>query len=172
MTDFLILLNHLLTVLYLYFNTICVFYKYMLLIQCPCWPYHIFVVVQLLTPVQHFVTSWTAACQASLPFTISPSFPILMFSESVMPSNHLIHCHPLSVLPSIFPSIRVFSNELAFRISWPKYLSFSISPSNECSGLISFMMDWFDLLAVQSAHHTDTMCVWVDYIEISFYFFF
>ena len=94
-----------------------------------------------------------------LPFTISPSLPILMFSESVMPSNHLICCHPLSVLPSIFPSIRVFSNELAFRISWPKYLSFSISPSNECSGLISFMMDWFDLLAVQSAHHTDTMCV-------------
>ena len=98
-----------------------------------------------------------------LPFTISPSLPILMFSESVMPSNHLIHCHPLSVLPSIFPSIRVFSNELAFRISWPKYLSFSISPSNEYSGLISFRMDWFDLLAVQSAQHTDTigLCVCV-----------
>ena len=84
-----------------------------------------------------------------LPFTISPSLPILMFSESVMPSNHLICCHPLSVLPSIFPSIRVFSNELAFRISWPKYLSFSISPSNEYSGLISFRIDWFDLFAVQ-----------------------
>ena len=107
------------------------------------------VVVQSLSLVQLFVTPWTAACQASLPFTISPSLPILMFSESVMPSNHLICCHPLSVLPSIFPSIRVFSNELAFRISWPKYLSFSISPSNECSGLISFRVDLFCLLAVQ-----------------------
>ena len=92
-----------------------------------------------------------AALQASLSFTISQSLLKLMSIESVMPSNHLILCHPLLLLPSMFPSIRVFSNESALRIRWPKYwsFSFSISPSDEYSGLISFRMDWLDLLAVQ-----------------------
>ena len=92
---------------------------------------------------------WTAVCQASLSFTISWSLLKLKSIESVMPSNHLILCHPLLLL-SIFPSIRVFSNELALRIRWPKYWSFrfSISPSNNYSGLISFRIDWFELLAV------------------------
>ena len=96
-------------------------------------------------------TPWTAASQASLSITNSWSLLKLMSIESVMPSNHLIFCHPFFLLPSIFPSIRVFSNELVLRIRWPKYWSFSfnISPSNEYSGLISFRMDWFDLLAVQ-----------------------
>ena len=107
------------------------------------------VVVQLLSHVQLFGTPWTAACQASLSFTISQSLLKLMSIESVMPSNHLIFCHLLLLLPSIFPSIRVFSNESALLIKWPKYWSFSISPSNEYSGLISFRIDWFDLLAVQ-----------------------
>ena len=95
------------------------------------------------------MTPWTAARQASLSFSISQSLFKLMSIESVMPSNCLIPCHPL--LPSIFPSIRVFSNESALPIRWPKYWSFSfnISPSNEYSGLISFRMVWFDLLAVQ-----------------------
>ena len=90
-------------------------------------------------------------CQASLSFTISRSLLKLMSIESVMPSNHLILCHPLPLLPSIFPSIRVFSNELALCIRWPKYwgFSFSISLPNEYSGLISFRIDWFDLFAVQ-----------------------
>ena len=94
---------------------------------------------------------WTAACQASLSFTTSWSLPKFMSTESVMPSNHLILCHSLLFLLSIFPSLRVFPNELALSIRWPKYwsFSFSISPSNEYSGLISFRMDWFDLLAVQ-----------------------
>ena len=95
------------------------------------------------------MTSWTAACQASLSFTISWSLLKLMFPESVMPSNYVILCHPLLLLPSIFPSIRVFSNESGLRIRWPKYWSFSISPSNEYSGLISFRINRFDLLAVQ-----------------------
>ena len=97
------------------------------------------------------VTPWPAAHQASLSFTISWSLFKLMFIELVMPYNHLILCHPLLLLPSIFPSIRVFSNESALRIRWPKYwrFSFSISPSNEYSGLISFRMYWLDLLAVQ-----------------------
>ena len=101
-------------------------------------------VVQLLIHVQLFVTPWTAACQASLPFTISQSLFKLMSIELMMPSNHLILCHPLLLLPSIMPSIRVFSNESALRIRWPKYWSFSfnISPSNEHSGEISFRMDW------------------------------
>ena len=100
--------------------------------------------------VQLFVTPWTAARQASLSITNSQSLLKLMPIESVIPSNHLVLCHPLLLLPSIFPSIRVFSNE-SVRITWPKYwsFSFSISPSNEYSGLISFRMDWFDLLAVQ-----------------------
>ena len=89
---------------------------------------------------------WTAAHQASLSFTISPSLLKLMLA---MPSNCLILCHPLLLLPSILPSIRVFSNESVLHITWPKYCSFSISPSNEYLGLISFLIDWFDLLAVQ-----------------------
>ena len=93
--------------------------------------------------------SWTAAHQASLSFTISQRLFKLMSIESVMPSNHLILCRHLLLLPSIFPSIRVFSNELALRIRWPQYWSFSISPSNKYSGLISFKIDWFDCLAVQ-----------------------
>ena len=97
------------------------------------------------------VTPWTAACQASLSMTNSRSLLELMSVESVMPSNHLILCRPLLLLPSILPSIRVFSNESALHIRWPKYWSFSfnISPSNEHSGMISFRMDWLDLLAVQ-----------------------
>ena len=96
-----------------------------------------------------FATPWTARCQAFLSITNSQSLLKLMSIELVMPSNHLIHCHPLLLLPSIFPSIRVFSSESVFHIRWPKYWSFSISPSNEYSGLISFRVDWFDLLAVQ-----------------------
>ena len=101
--------------------------------------------------VQLIVTPWTAACQASLSITISKSLLKLMSAESVMPSNHLILCCPLLLLPSVFPSIRVFSNESALCIRWPKYwsFSFSLSPSSEYSGLISFRMDWFDLLAIQ-----------------------
>ena len=98
-----------------------------------------------------FATPWTAARQASLSITNSQSLLILMSIESVMPSNHFILCHPLLVLPSIFPSIRVFSSEWVLCIRWPKYwsFSFSISPSSEYSGLISFRMNWFDLFAVQ-----------------------
>ena len=97
------------------------------------------------------MTLWTAVSQAFLSTTISWSLPKLMSIESVMPSNHLILCRPLLLPPPIFPSIRVFSNESVPRIRWPKYwsFSFSISPSNEFSGLISFRMDWLDLLAVQ-----------------------
>ena len=106
--------------------------------------------VQSLSRLWLFVTPWTAAHQASLSITNSQSLPKLMSIEWVMPSNHLILCHPL-LLPSIFPSIRIFSNELVLRIRWPKYWSFSfnVSPSSEYSGLISFRMDWLDLLAVQ-----------------------
>ena len=106
--------------------------------------------VQLLS-VQLFATSWTAAPQASLSITNSWSLLKLMSIELVMPSNHLILCHPLFFPPSIFPSIRVFSSESLLHIRWPMYWSFSlnISPSNEYSGLISFRMDWLDLLAVQ-----------------------
>ena len=97
------------------------------------------------------VIPWTAAHQASLSFTISWSWLKLMSTESVMPSNDLILCHPLLLLPSIFPSIRVFSNELALHIRWPKYWNFNltISSSKEYSGLISFRIDWFDFLAIQ-----------------------
>ena len=107
--------------------------------------------VQWLSHVQLFVTPWAAACQASLSITNSRNLLKFMSIELVMPFNHLILCHPLLLPPSIFPRIRVFSNESALRIRWPKYwsLSFSISPSNEYSGLISFRMDWLDLLAVQ-----------------------
>ena len=105
--------------------------------------------VQLLSRVRLFATPWTTARQASLSITNSWSSPKLMSIESVMPSNNLILYSPLLLLPSIFPSIRVFSNESALRMRWPKYWSFSfnISPSNEHSGLISFRMDWLDLLA-------------------------
>ena len=101
--------------------------------------------------VSDSATPWTAACQASLSITTSQSLLKPMSIESVMPSNHLILCHPLLLLPSIFPNIRIFSNESALRIRWPKYWSFSfnISPFNEYPGLISFRMDWLDLLAVQ-----------------------
>ena len=107
--------------------------------------------VQLLSRVRLFATPWIPAHQASLSITISRSSPKPMSTESVMPSNHLILCRPLLFLPSIFPSTRVFSSESALHIRWPKYWSFSfnISPSNEHSGLISFRMDWLDLLAVQ-----------------------
>ena len=107
--------------------------------------------VKSLSHVQRFATAWIAACRISLSITNSRNLLILMSIESVMPSSHLILCHPLLLLPSIFPSIKVFANELALRIRWPKYWSFSfnISPSNEHPGLISFRMDWLDLLAVQ-----------------------
>ena len=107
--------------------------------------------VQLLSRVQLFVTPWTAACQASLSITNSRSLLKLMSIESVMPSNQLILCHSLLLLPSIFPIIRVFSKESVLCIRWPKYWSFTfnISPSNEYSGPISFRIVWFDCLAVQ-----------------------
>ena len=118
-------------------------------------------VVQSLSCVQLLVIPWTAACQASVSITNSWSLPKPMSMELVMPSNHLILCHPFLLLPSIFPSIRLFSNESVLCIRWPKYWSFSvsISPSNEYSGLITFRIDWFDLLAVQGTlknlqHHS------------------
>ena len=112
--------------------------------------------VQSLICVRLFATPWTAARQASLSITNSRSPPKPMSIESVMPSNHLILCHPLLLLPSIFPSIRNFSNESALCIRWPKYWSFSfkISPTNEHPGLISFRMDWLDHLAVQGTLKT------------------
>ena len=113
--------------------------------------YAIVVAVQLLSRVWLFATPWITAHQASLSFTNSWSLLKLMSIESVMPSNHLILCHPLLLLPSISPSIRVFSNESDLPIRWPKYWSFSfnITPSSKHPGLISFRMDWLDLLAVQ-----------------------
>ena len=107
--------------------------------------------VQLLSRVRLSLTPWTAALQTSLAITNSKSPPKSMSIESVMPSNHLILCHPLLLLPPILPSIRVFSNESALCIRWPKDWSFSfnISPSSEHPGLVSFTMDWLDLLAVQ-----------------------
>ena len=107
-------------------------------------------VVQSLSCVWPFATPWSAACQASLSITNSQSLLKLVSIESVISSNHLILCCPPLLLPSVFPSIRVFSNELSLRIMWTKYwsFSFSISPSNEYSGLISFRIDWFDVLAV------------------------
>ena len=104
---------------------------------------------QSLSHVQLFATPWTAKRQASLSFAISRSLLKLMSIEPVMPSSHLILCCPPFILPSVFSSMRVFSNESALCIRWPKYWSVSISPSNEYSRLISFRIDWFDLLAVQ-----------------------
>ena len=117
--------------------------------QCIAFCLTFVVIVQSLSCVQFFANPCIAAHQASLSFTISQSLLKPMSIESVMPSNHLILYHPLLLLPSVFPSIKVFSNELALHVRWPKYWSFSISPSNEYSGLISFRMDWFDLLAIQ-----------------------
>ena len=117
--------------------------KYLSFLNC--------VVVQSLSHVRLFATPWTAARQASLPFNISWSLLKFMSIKSVMPANHLILCHPLLLLPSVFPSIKVFSNESVLHIRWPKYwsLSFNISPSNEHPGLISFRMERLDLLVVQ-----------------------
>ena len=108
-------------------------------------------VMMSLRRVRLYSTPWTAACQATLSFTVSQSLLNLMSIELVMPSNHLILCRPLLLLPPVFPSIRVFSYESALCIRWHKYwrFSFSFSPSNGYSGLISFRMDWFDLLAAQ-----------------------
>jgi len=103
-----------------------------------------------LSRVQLFMTPWTTTCQASLSITNCQRLPRLMSIKLVIPSNHLLLCHPLLPLPSIFPRIRVFSNEPVLCIRWPKYWNFSFSPSNEYSGLISLRIDWFDLLAVQA----------------------
>ena len=119
--------------------------------------YHELLIAKLVSSVQSldhvwlFVIPWTAACQGSLSITKSQNLSKLMPIESMMPCNHLILCCPLLLLPSIFPNIRVFSNESALCIRWPKYWSFrfNISPSNEHQGLISFRMDWLDILAVQ-----------------------
>ena len=118
--------------------------------------------VQSLSHVWLFAAPWTAAHQASLSITNSWSLLKLMPIELVMPSNHLILCRPLPLLPSIFPSIRVFSNESALRNRWPKYWSFSfnISPSSEYSGLISFRVDWLDLFAVQGTLKSLLLCCW------------
>ena len=131
--------------------------------------------VQSLSRVQLFATPWTAACQASLSITNSWSLLKLMSVVLVMPSNHLILCHPLLLLPSIFPSIRVFSNESVHHIRWPMYWSFSfcISPSSEYSGLISFRIDWLDLLAVQGTlksllqHHSSKVSLAFFIVQLS-----
>ena len=125
------------------------------MVNCIKWYFCIccdeFSSVPLLSHVLLFATPWTAARHASLSITYFPSLLKLMSIESVMPSNHFILCHPLVLLPSVFPSIRVFSNESTLHIRWPKCwsFSFSISPSNEYSGLISFRVDWLHLPAVQ-----------------------
>jgi len=136
---------------------------------------HCLIVVQSLSPVRLFEIPWTAARQASLSFTISQSSLKLMSIESVMPSNRLILCHLLLLLPSIFPSIRVFSNESALHIRWPKYWSFSISPSSAYSQLISFMMDWFNLLVIQGTlkhllqhHNLQAICSAFFIVQLSF----
>ena len=132
--------------------------------------------VQSLTHVWLFVNPWTAACQASLLITNCWSLPKLTSIELVTLSNHLILCRPLLLLPSIFPSIRVFSNELALPIRWPKYwsFSFSISPSNEYPGLISFMMDWLDLLVflTHQISHRVWKKLWVWFCAFGFFVFF
>ena len=138
-----------------------------LVLTKPLWSITQYQSVQSLNHVRLFAIPWTATCQASLPSTNSQSSPKPMSIESVMPSNHLILCHPLLLPPSLFPSIRVFSSESVLRIRWPKYWSFSfnISPSNEHTGLISFRMDWLDRLAVQGTlksllqHHSSKASV-------------
>ena len=132
----------------------------------------IFSSVQSLSHVQLFATPWTTACQTFLSITNSQSLPKLMCIESVMPSNFLIHCCPLLLVSSIFPSIRVFSNKSTLHIRWPKYWSFSISPSNDYSGLISFKMNWLDLLTVQGTlksliqHHSSKASIlWCSALE-------
>ena len=130
--------------------------------------------VQSLSCVQLFATPWITACQASLSITSSWSLPRLMSIESVMPSSHLILSHPLFLLPQIPPSIRIFSNESALRMRWPEYwsFSFSISPSNEHPRLISFTMDWLDLLAVQGTlksllqHHSSEASILLHSISL------
>ena len=130
----------------------------------------------MLSCVRLFATTWTAACQASLSITNSWSLLKLMSVESVMPSNHLILCHPLLLLPSIFPSIRVFSKESVLHIRWQKSWSFSINPSDEYSGLISYRIDWFGLLAVQGTlksllqHHSSKASIlWHSALCFSFF---
>ena len=132
-------------------------------------PRSMFSSLQTLSHVQLFVTPWTAASQASLSITLSVSLLKFMSIESVMPPNHLILCHPLLLPPSIFPSFGFFSNESVLHIRWPKYwsFSFSISPTNEYSGLISFRMDWLDLFAVQGTlksllyhHSSKALILW------------
>ena len=133
--------------------------------------------VQSFSHVRLFVTPWTAALQASLSITNSWSLLKFMSIELVVPSNHLILCHPLLLLPSIFPSVRVFSKESVLRIRWPKYrsFSFSIGPSNEYSGLISFRMDWLDPLAVQGTlkrlfqNHSSKIARLVSQVATAFY---
>ena len=129
-------------------NQLNFLYKFLLLVHRVQYQ---FSSVQLLSHVWLFPTPWTSACQVSLSITISQSLLKLMSIKSVMPSNRLILCCPLLLLPSVLPSIRVFSSESVLRIRWPKYwnFSFSISPYNGYSGLISFRMDWLDLLAVK-----------------------
>ena len=137
------------------------------------WPTFL-VAVQLLSRVLLFAPQWTAPCQVSQSFTTSQSLLKFMSFESVIPSNHLVLCHPLLLLPSVLPSIRVFSNELALHIRWPKYWRFSISPSNEYSGLISLRIDWLNLLAVQGTlksllqHHSSKASI----LRCSAFFFF
>ena len=141
--------------------------KEILHLQPHKWTWRKFSSVQWLSCLRLFVTPWTAALQASLSITNSRSLPKHMSIELVMPSSHLILCCPLVLLPSIFPSIRLFSNESALRMRWPKYWSFSfnISPSSEHTGLISFKMDWLDLLAVHGTlksllqHHSSKATV-------------
>ena len=142
-----------------------------LLVHTANFGYIQFSSVQSLSRVWPFATPWTAAHQASLSITNSWSLPKPMSIESVMPSNHLILCRPLLLLPSIFPSIRVFSNESALHIRWPKYWSssFNISPSNEHPGLISFRMDWLALFAVQGTlksllqHHSSLVVIYLHF---------
>ena len=126
--------------------------------------------VQSLSCLRFFVTPWITACQASLSITNSWSSLKLMSIELVMPSSHLILCHPLLLLPPIPPSISVFSNESTLRMRWPKYwsFSFSISPSNEHPGLISFRMDWLDLLAVQGTLRSLLQIVFTSLISCMF----
>ena len=120
--------------------------------------------------VSNSATPWTAACQASLSITNSRSLLKLMSIELLMPSNHIISCCPLLLLPSIFPRIKVFSKESVLHIKWPKYWSSSISPSNEYSGLISFRIDWFDLLTVQGTQESSPtpQLKSINYLALSF----